>query len=557
MSVPPPPAPFDPTHLVAGDVELAIESVKNGKFVVLADTANDGMCSLALAAEHASQERVAFLIRNSCGFVSVAVEQNSGLQPEKSSAGHADGRTGVSATEQAATLRALSSGEQSGATLPGNYCLHRVADGGVLEKPSLAEAARDLCVLAGMMPVCVFATMMQENGSMFTRMAVKPFIELHGFPVISIDELVSHRTRQSDADSTKTATRQPVLDSESKMWVEDIEAECRMLVYQTSSPSVEIVAVIKGDVENQVDVATRVHSECFTGDILGSKRCDCGQQLHKFLRVMNSEPRGVLLYIKGHEGRGIGLANKIRAYKLQDEGFDTVDANLKLGLPVDTREYADSLCVLECLGVKSVTLYTNNPLKKNALGSLTSRVAALSTTPFPQNMAYLTTKRERMNHRTVLGTFQLPPPQAEDLSKVRVGIVYTSWNEYYISELRRVAEADLNEAGVRISRVNVSGSHDLVAGTQRLLRSHVDAVLTLGVLIKGSSDVYEASCHAVITGLTHLNASQNVPVILGLLMCRDEEQAYERTYGANNPAKAWAKSAIHMATLKPEDVGES
>merc|ERR1719356_1365682 len=169
-------------------------------------------------------------------------------------------------------------------------------------------------------------------------------------------------------------------------------------VYRCSDEKIEIVTVSKGDLTNAESVPARVHSECFTGDVIGSKRCDCGQQLHNFLRIMNTEPRGVLLYIRGHEGRGIGLANKIKAYHLQDQGVDTVDANLQLGLPVDTRTYDDSLFVLQDLGLRTIRLFTNNPLKSGALSKIVQDVTALPSVENERNRAYLQTKRERMNH---------------------------------------------------------------------------------------------------------------------------------------------------------------
>eukprot|EP00434_Breviolum_minutum_P013651 symbB.v1.2.012035.t1/scaffold756.1/size166813/5 len=298
--------------------------------------------------------------------------------------------------------------------------------------------------------------------------------------------------------------------------------------------------VVKGEIDGQEGVPTRVHSECFTGDVLASKRCDCGQQLHKFMRVMNDVPMALLLYIKGQEGRGIGLLAKIRAYKLQDQGHDTVDANLKLGLPVDIRTYGDALFVLRDLGVKSVSLYTNNPDKMSALQSITKEVVAMPSVPCEQNMGYLKTKKDRpgldlqmntatpkipwkLNHRTVLETFKLPelslPP-----SQLRIGIVYAMWNQYFVDELRVAAEAELERCRVEILKMAVPGALELVSGARIMLRHHKpDAVIVIGVLIKGSSDLYDRSCNAVMTGLTELNAIQDTPVIVGLLMCQNEE----------------------------------
>jgi 6,7-dimethyl-8-ribityllumazine synthase len=342
-------------------------------------------------------------------------------------------------------------------------------------------------------------------------------------------------------------------DTESLMWIDDIEAECRMRVYRSNDPKIEIVALVKGIVKDAEAVPARVHSECFTGDILGSKRCDCGQQLHKFLRILNTESTGILMYVRGHEGRGIGLANKIKAYKLQDQGFDTVDANLELGLPVDTRTYEDALAVFRDLGLKSIRLFTNNPEKMQALSPITHSVTALASIPGEHNMAYLKTKRERCNHRTVLDTFKLPEPPRTRV-KLKVGVVYTTWNQFFVDELLNAAVKQLDTAGANIVKMAVPGASELISGSRAMIRKHTpDAVIVLGVLIKGSSDVYEVTCNSVMTGLQELNATQDVPITIGLLMCRDEDQAHERTHGEQNPAKAWADTALHMAFVAMDD----
>eukprot|EP00440_Ansanella_granifera_P007423 gb/GFBE01008037.1/.p1 GENE.gb/GFBE01008037.1/~~gb/GFBE01008037.1/.p1 ORF type:complete len:542 (+),score=114.35 gb/GFBE01008037.1/:1-1626(+) len=191
------------------------------------------------------------------------------------------------------------------------------------------------------------------------------------------------------------------LKSECRMWVAAIDAECKLQVY-TAPGGKEIVALIKGDVDGAEMVPARVHSECFTGDVLGSKRCDCGPQLQSFLDVLQTETRGVLLYIRGDEGRGIGLVDKIRAYELQEKGLDTVDANLSLGLAADLRTFDSSKEVIESLRIKSIKLYTNNPEKVHALRVLTSEVCPLNCVPNEHNMSYLQTKHERLNHRTIL-----------------------------------------------------------------------------------------------------------------------------------------------------------
>jgi 6,7-dimethyl-8-ribityllumazine synthase len=259
------------------------------------------------------------------------------------------------------------------------------------------------------------------------------------------------------------------------------------------------------------------------------------------------------MYVRGHEGRGIGLANKIRAYKLQDEGFDTVDANLKLGLPVDTRTYEDALAVFRDLGLKSIRLFTNNPDKIQSLAAITHSVTALASVACEQNLAYLTTKRERLNHRTVLETFKLPEPDLTRV-KLKVGVVYTTWNQFYVDELLKAAVKQLDTAGAHSIKIAVPGASELISGARAMLRKYTpDVVIVLGVLIKGSSDVYEVTCNSVMTGLQELNASQDVPITIGLLMCRDEDQAHERSHGPSNPAKAWADTALHMAFVAMDD----
>lgn len=345
--------------------------------------------------------------------------------------------------------------------------------------------------------------------------------------------------------------------SSSRMWMEDVKAECTLHVFSTADPKVEIVAVVKGDLKDQEGVATRIHSECFTGDILGSLRCDCGQQLHRFLRIMNEKPCGVLLYVRGHEGRGIGLAAKISAYKLQDQGHDTVDANLKLGLPVDSRTYDDALGVLKYLQVKSICLFTNNPDKIKALQQITKDIVPLASVACERNKGYLETKRRRLNHRTVLDTFQLPQLSL-DISTLSAGIVYTAWNQYYVKKLSTFAEDELLRRGVKASKMEVPGACELISGTRMILRQlKPDAVIVIGVLIRGQKDLYserhDATANAVMNSLVALNSSQDVPIINGLLTYNDEEQANRWMIGSDNPAKAWVESALHMAALAKGD----
>jgi len=546
-------------------VAAALAVLSQGRCAVVVDPGRqDGLsgCSLAMAAECATAERLAFMIRHSTGLIFACLDRDRleafGLVPTSGGGGEsaytsvdfAQGTSsGASPKDRAATLRALcdTSNLPSAFSRPGHTFPRCVGKDGVLERANRAEAVYDLCRLAKLAAVGAMAELMQDDGEAFTVEAARKFSEDYGIPFVTADQLRSFRCSSEGPVEVRNHAP-PVRDAESQMWIEDVEADCSIMFYSTSS-DIEIVAIVKGDLKGQEGVPARVHSECFTGDVIGSKRCDCGQQLHKFLQIMNTEPRGVLLYIKGHEGRGIGLANKIRAYHLQDSGVDTVDANLQLGLPVDTRTYDDSLFVLQDLGVKSIRLFTNNPLKVGALAKIVKDVAALPSVENERNRAYLQTKRERMNHRTVLETFKLPPPVL-DVAKAVIGVVFTTWNEYYVKELVAAAEARLQHEGVRSTKLAVPGACELISGARAVIRqAKPDAVIVIGVLIRGSSDIYDATCNAVMTGLTELNASQDTPIVMGLLMCQNEGQAHDRSLGPSNPAKAWAETALHMASL--------
>jgi len=554
---------------IAKAVGLCLAEFSAGKIVVLLDCKEEqgqSQCNLALAAEHATDKNIAFMIRHSAGIVQAVLDQprldGFGLHPATSSGSSEyvstnflpGTTTGVSAKDRAATLRAMCDTSNPAAAFgkPGHIFPLCAAKGGVLECSQHPEACYDLCKDAGCAPVGALAALMHEDGTLFSRQDAYNFSKEHQLSVATVEQLAAYKkSRVEKVDSSRIA-----LETESLMYVDDIEAECVLRVYRTSNPKIEIVTIAKGQLQGAESVPARVHSECFTGDILGSKRCDCGQQLHKFLKIMHEESRGVLMYVRGHEGRGIGLANKIRAYRLQDEGHDTVEANLKLGLPVDTRTYDDALAVFYNLGLKSIRLFTNNPDKMKALLPITKDVVALASVPCKQNLRYLQTKRERLKHQTVLCTFKLPAPTV-DTSKLTIGVVYTTWNKYYIDELLHSAVGVLDGAGVKHWKMAVPGASDLISGSRTMIRKHKpDAVIVLGVLIRGSSDVYEVTCNAVMTGLTSLNASQDTPITVGLLMCHDEQQAHERSHGANNPAKAWAETAMHMASINCVDSAE-
>ncbi|MCZ4548627.1 bifunctional 3,4-dihydroxy-2-butanone-4-phosphate synthase/GTP cyclohydrolase II [Gordonia rubripertincta] len=398
------------------DVQDAIDAVAAGRPVVVVDDEdreNEG--DLILAAEHATTENMAFLVRYTSGFICVAMtderadeldlplmvsEQNNGESLRTAFAVSVDAgtsvTTGISAKDRATTARALADARTTpdGLTRPGHVMPLRARDGGVLVRAGHTEATVDLCSLAGCAPVGVLCELVDDDGEMSRRPSLFAFARRHDLPIISVRELIAYRRRNEPQVSRVSAAQIPTMDGEftGHVFVDRDGVEHLALVI--GSPH---LAASTSDAAPLV----RLHSECMTGDVLGSLRCDCGPQLQDSLRAIAYEGRGVLVYVRGHEGRGVGLGAKIAAYALQEQGRDTVDANLDLGLPVDARQYWQAAAILRDLGVDRIRLITNNPDKTAALEehgiTVVERVARPAHVN-QHNRAYLRTKELRMGH---------------------------------------------------------------------------------------------------------------------------------------------------------------
>lgn len=300
--------------------------------------------------------------------------------------------TGISAQDRANTIHALIDPEArpDDFTRPGHIFPLRYADGGVLKRAGHTEAAVDLARLAGLYPAAVICEVMHEDGSMARLPSLFELSERHELPIITIADLIQYR-RQSEKLVRRVA--------EAKMPTS--AGEFRAVGYESLLDGTQHIALVKGDVAGKEGVLVRVHSECLTGDVFGSLRCDCGRQLDKALRKIEEEGAGVVLYFRGHEGRGIGLLHKLAAYKLQEDGADTVEANLNLGLPVDAREYGIGAQILADLGVTTMRLMTNNPTKRAGLEGYGLKIVGrvpLETDPTEENLAYLRTKKDKLGH---------------------------------------------------------------------------------------------------------------------------------------------------------------
>jgi 3,4-dihydroxy 2-butanone 4-phosphate synthase/GTP cyclohydrolase II len=301
--------------------------------------------------------------------------------------------TGISAADRAATIARLVDPATTAQDLvrPGHIFPLRYAEGGVLRRPGHTEAAVDLARLAGLPPAGVLAEVVNDDGTMARLPELRTFADHHDLALISIEQLIEYRRRTERQLTRQAQTRLP---NAYGLW--------QAFGYRHDVDGTEYLALVLGDVADGADVLTRLHSECLTGDVFGSLRCDCGTQLESAMQVIAAEGRGVVLYLRGHEGRGIGLLSKLQAYELQDAGADTVDANTELGLPADAREYSAGAQMLADLGVRSVRLLTNNPAKVSGLVSggvdVTARIA-LATAVNPYNLRYLATKRDKLGHQ--------------------------------------------------------------------------------------------------------------------------------------------------------------
>ncbi|MFT4200698.1 bifunctional 3,4-dihydroxy-2-butanone-4-phosphate synthase/GTP cyclohydrolase II [Gordonia sp. (in: high G+C Gram-positive bacteria)] len=395
-------------------VEQAIADIKAGKAVVVVDDEdreNEG--DLIFAAEMATPELVAFMVRYTSGYLCVPLTGEDcdrlGLPPmhttnqDKHGTAYTvtvDARegigTGISAADRATTMRLLADPDSKAVdfTRPGHVVPLRAKEGGVLRRPGHTEAAVDLATLAGLQPAGVICEIVsqKDEGSMAQTDELRVFADDHGLSLISIADLIAWRRRNE---------KHVVRVADARIPTE--YGDFRAVGYTSDFDDVEHVALVMGDIsaDHGDDVLVRVHSECLTGDVFGSLRCDCGPQLHAAMQMVADEGRGIVLYMRGHEGRGIGLLHKLQAYQLQDAGADTVDANLKLGLPADSRDYGIGAQILVDLGVRSMRLLTNNPAKRVGLDGY--GLAITERVPMPvrankENLRYLRTKRDRMGH---------------------------------------------------------------------------------------------------------------------------------------------------------------
>ena len=391
-------------------IEAAIAAVARGEIVVVVDDEdreNEG--DLIMAAEKITAEAMGFMVRHTSGVICMPMlgERLDALQiplmvidnteAQRTaftvSVDAAEGvSTGISAADRAQTVRTLVNplARPNDVVRPGHIFPLRYREGGVLKRAGHTEAGVDLARLAGLEPAGVLAEVVNDDGTMARMPQLEKFAAEHSLHLITIADLIRYRRHSEKLVRRVSEARIPTKHGDFTAYV-----------FESLLDGTEHVAFVKGDISKAESTLVRVHSECLTGDIFGSMRCDCGVQLDNALERIAAEGAGVLVYLRGHEGRGIGLGHKLRAYTLQDQGRDTVEANVELGLPIDSREYGIGSQILVDLGVTKMRVMTNNPSKYGGLEGygleIVERVP-LEVTPAPENIAYLRAKQEKMGH---------------------------------------------------------------------------------------------------------------------------------------------------------------
>jgi 3,4-dihydroxy 2-butanone 4-phosphate synthase/GTP cyclohydrolase II len=392
------------------EVEEIIAAIGRGEMVIMVDDKdreNEG--DLIFAAEAADTKKMGFILRHSSGIICLPVEGErlDELEVPMMVARNTDVRrtaftvsidaaegttTGISAADRARTVLAVLDPDTRPEDLarPGHMYPLRYEPGGVLKRAGHTESGVDLARLAGMYPAAVLAEVMNDDGTVAKLPDLERFAEEHGLLIGTIADLIAYRRQQEKLVERIVEARIPT-----------VYGSFQAFGYRSLVDDRQHMALVFGEIGNGEGVLTRVHSECLTGDVFGSLRCDCGDQLDQALARVSEAGRGVVLYIRGHEGRGIGLLHKLAAYNLQDEGMDTVDANVNLGLPVDARDYGVGAQILYDLGVRSMRLLTNNPKKRAGIegyGLSILEQVPLSVNPNDENRGYLETKASRLGH---------------------------------------------------------------------------------------------------------------------------------------------------------------
>ena len=401
-------------------IEQAIEDIREGKFVIVVDDEdreNEG--DFIIAAEKITPEKVNFMLQHGRGVLCVPLPESRcaelGLMHQVSNNTSMLGTpftvtvdklegcsTGVSAEDRAATIRALADPASRPETFgrPGHINPLYAQERGVLKRAGHTEAAVDLARLAGLQPVAALIEIMNEDGTMARMPDLEIVAEKYGLSLVSIKDLIAYRMKHAEVEAAAADNQHTLVERGETVSLPTAFGDFMLTPFRQLSNGLEHVVLVKGEWQADEPVLCRVHSSCMTGDIFGSMRCECGEQLHKAMQMVEKEGKGIIVYLN-QEGRGIGLMNKIRAYKLQEQGEDTVEANVHLGFQPDERDYGVGAQILQKMGAHKLRLMTNNPVKRVGLESFGIEIVEnipIEIAPNPYNMRYMRTKKEKMHH---------------------------------------------------------------------------------------------------------------------------------------------------------------
>jgi 3,4-dihydroxy 2-butanone 4-phosphate synthase/GTP cyclohydrolase II len=412
--------------MIMNTIEQAIEDIREGKFVIVVDDEdreNEG--DFIIAAEKITPEKVNFMLQHGRGVLCVPLPETRCAQlglmhqvamntsmlgtPFTVTVDKLEGcTTGVSAEDRAATISALADPSSKPETFgrPGHINPLYAQERGVLQRAGHTEAAVDLARLAGLQPVAALIEIMNEDGTMARMPQLEKVAEEYGLSLISIKDLIAYRMRGNEVQGDEAMMQEvkynqgSLVEKGETVTLPTEYGDFMLTPFKELTTGLEHVVLVKGEWEKDESILCRVHSSCMTGDIFGSKRCECGEQLHKAMAMVEKEGKGIIVYMN-QEGRGIGLMNKIRAYKLQEEGDDTVEANVHLGFQPDERNYGVGAQILRIMGAHKLRLMTNNPVKRIGLESFGIEIVEnipIEITPNSYNMRYMRTKKEKMHH---------------------------------------------------------------------------------------------------------------------------------------------------------------
>jgi 3,4-dihydroxy 2-butanone 4-phosphate synthase/GTP cyclohydrolase II len=524
--------------------------IREGEFCILKDDATrEDEADLVIHPDGLTPEKMAFLLRHSTGIVCVPVtpETASRLQLPPMVASPTDPfstgftvsvdaigdgvTTGVSACDRIRTAQLLADTNTTPSQLsrPG-HTFPLVARPGLLDdRRGHTEGSLSMMQMAKKSLVAVIGELANDDGTMMRGEQLEAFAAQHSIPVVHMSQLTS----------TPIPYAFPSEISSCIIPRGDYTTTCKVFEYRGDT----IVALIRGDVRCERDVPCRIHSGCITGDILSSKRCDCGDQLRGFMSIFDANEKAILLYVPTHEGRGIGIGAKIKAYHvMQTEGCNTFEANRRLGYADDLRDMSPFAHILRELGVQSVHVVTNNPDKVTALGSLVSKVVSTNCLITPENYSYLQAKAFVKDHSVFAE--DVCPIADPDVSGRRVTVIRTRRNKRYVDSMTEACLQRLQQCGMskdNVKVMTVPGAFDLIGGC--LAVKDADVVICIGVLLQGETDHYTFLLHAVANGLAQVQLTTNRPVVNGVLTCKTSSQAEERSV-RNNLGVSYADAAL-------------